>query len=135
MALGVASLMVLILIVVLVVCRWSPSVAYNVLKQSQHVFEADEALPIAAQASKIGAVRTKAQTAPARRPYITPLVKKRVAAKQKWRCASCQSLLDETFELDHRRALFAGGTNSESNLQCLCKRCHVMKSALEQAKI
>ena len=135
MAFGVLCTMCVILIIVLAVCHWSPSVAYNVLKQSQHVLESDEYLPNAARASKIGAVKTKAKTAPARRPYITPLVKKRVAAKQKWRCASCQSLLDETFELDHRLALFAGGTNSESNLQCLCKRCHVMKSALEQAKI
>ena len=132
MALGVVSLMVLILIIVLVVCRWSPRAAYRVLQQSQHVFESDEA--VAVSSSNIGAVKTEAKTAPARRPYITPLSKKRVAAEQKWRCALCKSLLNETYEIDHIKPLFKGGKNSESNLQALCKRCHTMKSALEQSR-
>ena len=128
------SLMVLILIIVLVVCRWSPRAAYRVLQQSKHVFESDEALPAPVQASKIGAATTKAKTAPARRPYVTPLLKNRIAAQQKWRCASCQHLLDETYEIDHIKPLFKGGTNAVSNIQALCKRCHTMKSAIEQAR-
>jgi 5-methylcytosine-specific restriction endonuclease McrA len=112
-----------ILAFVLVVCQWSPRTAYRVLQHSQHLFEAEEqaALP------QLAARNT--------RPYITPLVKKRVAARQGWRCASCKALLDETFEIDHATPLFRGGTNNERNLQALCKRCHAMKSAVEQSKI
>ena len=132
MAFGVLCMMCVILIIVLAICQWSPSVAYNVLKQSQHVFESDEA--VATASSKIGAIRYRATTAPARRPYITQLVKKRVAAEQKWRCALCKSLLNETYEIDHIKPLFKGGTNSESNLQALCKRCHTLKSAIEQSR-
>ena len=120
-ALRVVSTMLGILMCVLVVCHWSPNAAYRVLQPSQRLFEPNEL-----------------QTAtPARipRPHITPLVKKRVAAKQGWRCASCRNLLDETYEIDHRQPLFRGGSNSECNLQALCKRCHAMKSALEQSKL
>ena len=106
--------------------------AAELRKDRQHVFESDEA--VATASSKVGAMRYRATTAPARRSYITPLVKKRVAAGQKWRCASCKSLLDETYELDHVKPLFRGGANDESKLQALCKRCHAMKSALEQSK-
>ena len=132
MAFGVLCTMCVILIIVLAVCQWSPSAAYNVLKQSQHVFESDEAVAMAT--SNNGAIRSKAKTAPARRPFITPLVKKHVTAEQKWRCALCKSLLNETYEIDHIKPLFKGGTNSESNLQALCKRCHTMKSAVEQSR-
>jgi len=108
---------------VLVVCRFSPRTAYRVLEHSQQFFESDEALPIA----------TSQRAAPRRRPYITPLVKKRAAANQKWRCAICKTLLDETYEIDHIKPLFKGGTNGEWNIQALCKRCHTMKSAVEQS--
>ena len=115
--------MVLILIIVLVVCHLSPRTAYRGLEHSQHFFEPDEATAGPARAG------------PRHRPYITPLVKKRGKAEQKWRCALCKSLLNETYEIDHIEPLFKGGTNSESNLQALCKRCHLMKSALEQTKV
>ena len=42
-------------------------------------------------------------------------------------------LLDETYDSDHVKPLFKGGSNEEFNLQALCKRCHAMKSALEQS--
>ena len=125
MVMRVVCTMLMILALVLAVCQWSPHTAYRVLQHSENLFEPDEqasVLPKATVASQIP-----------RRPYITPLVKKRVAARQKWRCASCKSLLDETYELDHVKPLFKGGTNAESNLQALCKRCHAMKSALEQS--
>ena len=52
------------------------------------------------------------------------------AAKQGWRCAVCRELLDETYEIDHIKALWRGGSNDISNLQALCKRDHVWKSAV-----
>ena len=127
MVLRVVSLMLIVLAIVLVVCNWNPRTAYTVLQHSQHLFEPDdqalEGLPKVTVAARL----------PTRRPYITPLVKKRVAANQKWRCASCKSLLDETYELDHFHPLWKGGSNDETNLQALCKRCHALKSSLEQS--
>ena len=126
MALRVLCTMFIIILVVLVVCHWSPRTAYRVLQHSQNLFESDEQAtppPIVARAAGL----------PPRRGYISPLVKKRVAARQKWRCASCQQVLVETYEIDHVKPLFKGGTNAESNLSALGKRCHAMKSALEQS--
>ena len=127
MVLRVVSLMLITLVIVLVVCQWNPRTAYTVLQHSQHLFEPDDQalleLPKEQRASRLAT----------KRPYITPLVKKRVAAGQKWRCASCKSLLDETYEIDHVKPLFKGGTNRETNLQALCKRCHMLKSAVEQS--
>ena len=127
MVLRVLCTMFIIVLVVLAVCNWSPRTAYRVLQHSQNLFESDEPAtppPIVARAAGV----------PPRRGYISPHVKKRVASRQKWRCASCKSLLDETYELDHVKPLFRGGANDESNLQALCKRCRAMKSALEQSK-
>ena len=126
MVFRVVSLMLLIFVIALAVCNWSPHTAYSMLQHSQNFSEPDDQaleLPTEPRASII---------AP-KRPYITPLVKKRVAARQKWRCASCRHLLDETYELDHIKPLFRGGANDESNLHCLCRRCHMLKSAVEQS--
>ena len=118
------SFMLIIIVLVVVVCNWSPRVAYQVLTHSQNLFEPEAKALVPPKVAM-----------PARVPrgYISPLVKKRVAARQKWRCASCKSLLDETYELDYIDPLWKGGTNAETNLQALCKRCHVLKSAVEQS--
>ena len=66
--------------------------------------------------------------------YVSPLMKKRIAARQKWLCNLCKGLLDETFEIEHFRPLFKGSDgdlNHESNLQALCRSCHMKKSAQE----
>ena len=126
MVLRVLCTMFIIILVVLAVCNWSPRTAYRVLQHSQGLFEPDDRAPEAPK----GAMAARF---PQRRGYISPLVKKRVASRQKWRCASCKKLLDETYEIDHVKPLFIGGTNLESNLQAFCKRCHAMKSALEQS--
>ena len=67
----------------------------------------------------------------AKRPFLSPFTKKAVAAKQKWRCASCGKMLDETFEIDHIVPLFRGGDNATSNLQALHRACHMSKSAMD----
>ena len=126
MVLKVLGTMIVILVIVLCVCRWSPRAAYQVLQHSQHLFEPDNEPLHAAVPQR------SAKVVAGKRQYISPLVKKRVAANQKWRCASCKQLLDETYELDHLKPLFKGGSNDETNLQALCKRCHAMKSAMEQ---
>jgi 5-methylcytosine-specific restriction protein A len=63
---------------------------------------------------------------------VTALQKKKIAASQEWKCGQCKSLLDETYEVDHRVALFNGGTNDESNLVALCPHCHRKKTVDER---
>jgi hypothetical protein len=63
---------------------------------------------------------------------VNGLRKKMVAASQKWRCASCDELLEATFEVDHKVRLCDGGANSSENLQALCQTCHGRKTFNEQ---
>ncbi len=63
---------------------------------------------------------------------VTNLMKKKVAADQTWKCGNCQTTLDETFEVDHRVALFQGGTNDMTNLVALCPHCHRKKTMAER---
>jgi 5-methylcytosine-specific restriction endonuclease McrA len=63
-----------------------------------------------------------------KRSNVTNHIKKRVAAKQSWKCMNCGKLLDETFEVDHVMPLAHHGTNKESNLQALCPHCHRIKT-------
>ena len=111
-----------ILVAAWLVSRWDANAAYRMLEHSQHIFEPEVDSPVTPVNASIGNRK---------RPYISPLVKKRVAAKQKWRCAICKKLLDETFELDHIKPLFKGGhPTDESNLQALCKHDHLFKTAV-----
>lgn len=63
---------------------------------------------------------------------VTGLMKKKVAASQGWKCGNCQATLDETYEVDHKLALFNGGSNDESNLVALCPHCHRKKTVQER---
>ena len=68
------------------------------------------------------------------RKRVTPFVAKSVGAKYKWRCAMCGELLGPDFEVDHIVPLSEGGSNDIANLQCLHKKCHLLKSSFEQRK-
>ena len=70
------------------------------------------------------------------RKRVTPFQAKRVAAKQRWRCAMCGELLQEDFEVDHIIPLHRGGSfdNNIESLQALHKRCHMLKNSLEQRR-
>lgn len=63
---------------------------------------------------------------------VSTLLKKKIAAAQQWRCASCSTLLDETYEVDHKIALENGGSNDPSNLWALCPHCHRKKTVAER---
>jgi hypothetical protein len=63
---------------------------------------------------------------------VTNLMKKKVAADQKWVCAHCQETLDESYEVDHKLALYRGGTNEVENLVALCRNCHGKKTMAER---
>jgi hypothetical protein len=75
-----------------------------------------------------------------RRKRITPFIAKRVAARQRWRCATCHEILTEDFEVDHvvslQRRLAMGQPldNDLDGLQALHKRCHLLKNSLEQRR-
>jgi hypothetical protein len=55
---------------------------------------------------------------------VSGLMKKKVGAKQMWKCNRCSAMLDETYEVNHIIPLEEGGTNQESNLEALCRTCH-----------
>jgi len=63
---------------------------------------------------------------------VSALLKKKIAAAQQWKCGSCNTLLDETYEVDHKLALFNGGTNDPTNLVALCPHCHRKKTVDER---
>ena len=118
-----------------VMCRWNPRLAYRLLDHSQHMlFEPDDIsklVPIRTQPWKSNVTLPRGAKQAVKRPHISPLIKKRVAARQRWRCAICRELLDETYEIDHIIPLFQGGhPTQESNLQALCKRDHMFKTAV-----
>ena len=61
--------------------------------------------------------------------------KKFIASNQKWKCAHCQNLLDNTYEVDHIVALYKGGSNELNNLEALCRNCHGKKTFMEKMGI
>tara|TARA_B100001094_G_C18177630_1_gene798802 strand:- start:1626 stop:1985 length:360 start_codon:yes stop_codon:yes gene_type:complete len=60
--------------------------------------------------------------------YVSEKNKKYIASQQKWRCNNCNKLLDFTFEIDHIKPLYKGGSNILLNLQALCPNCHRLKT-------
>jgi hypothetical protein len=63
---------------------------------------------------------------------VTGLMKKRVAARQEWKCGTCKKTFDETYEIDHIVPLYKGGSNDENNLIGLCPHCHRIKTVDER---
>ena len=123
---------IVVLVLVWLVSRVDAKAALSFLEHSQLFFEPEpeRESPVQAQTPPRGSIESRRLSA-GKRPYISPLIKKRVAANQSWRCAVCQHLLDETYEIDHVTPLWRGGhATNESNLQALCKRCHMFKSAV-----
>ena len=112
--------MLVIFVVVFLLAARDPCAAYKVLAHSQHLVEAE---------AGGGTEKTVARphTHTTKRPYLSPFTKKKVAARQQWRCAMCKRLLDETFEIDHIKPLYAGGDNSMLNLRALHKSCHISR--------
>ena len=126
-----------ILIMVCIVGRWDKRAAYRMLESSQHLFEPEHGDDEANTQRTLRPGKRHVTPHPTpnptvkHRPYISPLVKKRIAARQQWRCAICKQLFDETYEIDHIIPLSQGGhATAENNLQALCKRDHMFKSAV-----
>lgn len=76
---------------------------------------------------------------------VTNAMKKRVAGRQRYTCASNISgykcplnglPFDESgYEIDHIIELRNGGTNDEINLQALCLMCHRVKTSRKSSEL
>ena len=109
--------------------------AYALLRTGNHIFEPE---PSDGSSRLVAAPSHKTVQAKGR-PYLSPFTKKKVAAQQQWKCASCGKLLDETYEIDHITPLYKARNaterqqlNSIDNLNAKCRRCHMSKSAMER---
>lgn len=61
----------------------------------------------------------------------------KVMQRQKSKCALCGRKLTEhpkNYDIDHKKPLSEGGTNSIRNLQAICAICHKQKSDREKTK-
>ena len=63
-----------------------------------------------------------------RRRRLPDVEKRRIAARQQFRCGECRELLTEHWEIDHVVALSAGGRDDASNMQALHPNCHAAKT-------
>ena len=120
----------IVLFLVVIISRWSPGAAVRILERSEGLFERerDDDVPVVGNRAT-----NAAQTKQKKRPYMSPYRSKLIAARQQFRCAICAAKFDESlWDIDHRTPLFGGGSDSDDNLQALCKKCHQKKSAFEQ---
>ena len=83
--------------------------------------------------------RSEDQVAQRSRGKALQTLRKRVLVRDQWvcQCEWCQAggaplpLTLSTAEVDHRRPLWAGGTNELSNLRALHKTCHARVTAAQ----
>ena len=94
--------------------------------------EAAESAPAPLQRRHEVVPQTSGASTSTRRKRVTPFISKKIAARQQFRCAMCEKLLQEDWEIDHIVSLQRGGSNDLSNLQALHKRCHAYKNSIEQ---
>jgi hypothetical protein len=59
--------------------------------------------------------------------------KKRVAARQQWRCSACEELLSSAYQVDHTIPLCDGGRDHICNATAMCANCHALKTQSEAA--
>jgi 5-methylcytosine-specific restriction endonuclease McrA len=64
----------------------------------------------------------------------TEAVKRRVAARQGYKCAICKMQLPAAWHADHKIPLHENGENSIENCQILCANCHADKTQLESIR-
>ena len=60
--------------------------------------------------------------------------KRIVGARSGWKCEQCNSILDETYECDHKIPLWKGGGDTIDDLQALCVSCHKKKTLVEEVE-
>lgn len=82
--------------------------------------------------SSINLIKNPNGNAKKHKRSVSESKKKFIASNQKWKCAHCQNLLDNTYEVDHIVALYKGGSNELNNLEALCRNCHGKKTFMEK---
>lgn len=58
-----------------------------------------------------------------------------VKERQECKCADCNDLLKDKFQIDHIIPLAGGGDNTDLNLQALCISCHIEKCKAEKQNL
>ena len=122
---------VLLFAAVLLGCFGKDSTAYSVLQVGQHLFEPEkDEESFGSREPKGAGLRWSGGVARHER-RVTPLMKKKVAAKYGWKCACCGEKLTFDYHIDHILPLWKGGSNDEHNLQPLLPAHHLLKSSRE----
>ena len=67
--------------------------------------------------------------------YKWEKIKKRIKERDNYLCQPClkRGKYTPMHAVDHILPKSQGGTDDESNLQCICKPCHNRKTAIERA--
>ena len=68
------------------------------------------------------------------RRRLTVHEKRIVGARQQWRCAQCDAMLESTYEVDHVVPLHRGGDDHTDNCHALCRPCHGAKTQREEVE-
>jgi hypothetical protein len=79
----------------------------------------------------VGAVRTKTKVKTSSKRKLSEVLKKQVAARQKWTCSMCSIILPSAYEIDHTIPLWQDGADDPNNMTALCATCHGQKSQSE----
>jgi hypothetical protein len=69
-----------------------------------------------------------------RRAKFSSHTKWLLAYEQDYKCAICCDKLPPSMEIDHRRPLWAGGSNERDNIWLLCPACHSTKTFMENER-
>ena len=67
-----------------------------------------------------------------RKRLLSAADKKRIAAKQGWKCRRCGRTLPVRYHADHIKEFSDGGSDRESNIQVLCPNCHAEKTETDR---
>lgn len=54
---------------------------------------------------------------------------KRIGESQRWKCVACKADIKRKYHMDHITPLAKGGVHEPNNIQLLCPKCNVTKSA------
>lgn len=62
------------------------------------------------------------------------ILRARILKRDKYLCQTClrQGIATEAKAVDHIKAKAFGGTDEETNLESICKQCHLIKTARER---
>lgn len=60
---------------------------------------------------------------------ISKDIAKRLMVLQKSKCVCCGTRIDKEYHLDHNMPIALGGSNTDDNIQLLCKSCNLKKHA------